>query len=95
MLPYASCAVTVTEPVLPAVSEAGVPVRASLEVAPGFTVRPPVPALSVPSEADTVCEPTVFSVTGSACEPLSPATKVYGPGRTACGSVLVRLTVPV
>ena len=76
MFPYASCAVTVTEPVFPAVTEAGVPERASVEVGPGFTVTPPVVALSVPSEDDTVCEPTVFSVTGSACEPLSPPTNV-------------------
>ncbi len=95
MFPYASVAVTVTEPVFPAVTEPGVPESASFDVAPGFTVTEPVVAFSVPSEAETVREPTVFSVTGIACEPLSPATNVYGPGSPACGSVLVRLTVPV
>ncbi len=65
MFPYASKAVTVTEPVVPAVTEAGVPDRSSVAAAAGLTVIPLLVPVIVPvtvSVAVRVREPAVFSV---------------------------------
>ena len=68
MLPKASLAVTVTLPVVPAVTEAGVPVTTRVEAAAGLTVIaalvPVIEPVTV-SVAVSVCEPTVFSVYAS------------------------------
>ena len=65
MLPKASFAVTVTEPVVPAVTEAGVPESVNVAAAAGLTVIPALVPVIVPvtvSVAVTVREPAVFSV---------------------------------
>ena len=65
MLPYASCAVTVTVAAVPAVAVAGA-LTTRTEVAAGETaIAPEVPVLE-PSEAETVREPAVLRVTGKA-----------------------------
>ncbi len=65
MLPNASLAVTVTEAVVPAVTEAGSPESTRVEAAAGLTVIAALVPVIVPvtvSVAVIVCEPTVFSV---------------------------------
>ncbi len=65
MLPKASFAVTVTEPVLPAVTEAGVALRTSVVAAAGATVIPALVPVIVPvmvSVAVRVREPAVLRV---------------------------------
>ncbi len=60
-----SRAVTVTEPVPPEVTDAGVPVSASVAAAAGLTVIAPLVPVIVPvtvSVAVTVREPAVFNV---------------------------------
>ena len=81
VLPNASLAVTVTEPVVPAVTEAGVPLRTSVAAAAGLTVIPALVPVMVPvtvSVAVIVREPTVCSVYAlvNVCAPASPPTKV-------------------
>ena len=65
MFPNASFAVTVTEPVVPAVSEPGVPESTSVTAAAGSTVIaalvPVIEPVTV-SVAVTVCDPAVLSV---------------------------------
>ena len=56
MFPFASLAVTVTEPVVPAVTEAGVPFTVSVVATPGTVVKLLVVPLYVPSSAVTVCD---------------------------------------
>ena len=54
-----------TEPVVPAVTEAGVPERVKVAAAAGLTVIPALVPVIVPvtvSVAVTVCEPAVLSV---------------------------------
>ena len=77
-------------------TDAGAPVTVEVEVltAAGLTVTGPPEPLSAPSPAETVCEPAVFSVAEKAYVPASPPTKVCEPSAGACGSVLVRFTVP-
>ena len=65
VLPKASWAVTVTEPVVPAVTEAGVAERVKVAAVAGLTVIPALVPVIVPvtvSVAVTVLEPTVFRV---------------------------------
>ncbi len=81
MLPNASLAVTVTEPVVPAVTEAGVAESVKVAAAAGLTVMPELVPVIVPvtvSVAVTVCEPTVFSVYAleKVWTPASPPVKV-------------------
>ena len=78
-------------------TEAGAPVTVEVEAltAPGLTVTAPLEPLIEPSEAETVCEPAVFSVAEKAYVPASPPANACEPSAAACGSVLVRLTVPV
>ena len=54
MLPFESFAVTVTEPVVPAVTEAGVPLTVSDVAAPGTEVMLLEVPLCVPSSPVTV-----------------------------------------
>ena len=64
-LPKASLAVTVTEPVVPAVTDAGVPESVSVAAAAGLTVIPALVPVIVPvtvSVAVTVREPAVLRV---------------------------------
>ena len=73
-------AVTVTEPVLPAVTEAGVPETAKVAAAAGLTVIPalvPVIVAVTVSVAVRVREPTVFSVYAfeKVWTPASPAPR--------------------
>ena len=79
VLAKASCAVTVTFAEVPAVTEAGVPVRARLAAAAGLTVIaalvPVIVAVTV-SVAVTVLEPAVRRVVEKVWLPLSPPTKV-------------------
>ena len=81
MLPNASLAVTVTDPVVPAVSEAGVADSVSVAAAAGLTVIPALVPVIVPvtvSVAVTVLEPTVFRVYAfvKVWTPASPPVKV-------------------
>ena len=65
VLPKASLAVTVTEPVVPAVTEAGVAERTRVAAAAGLTVMPALVPVIVPvtvSVAVSVRVPAVFSV---------------------------------
>ena len=79
MLPNASLAVTVTEAAVPAVTEAGVPLRWSVAAAAGLTVMlalvPVIEPVTV-SVAVRVREPAVSSVAESAWTPASPPVKV-------------------
>ena len=81
VLPKASLAVTVTEPVLPAVTEAGVPVSASVAAAAGLTVIAELVPVIVPVTVSVpviVREPAVFSVYRfvNVWTPASPPVKV-------------------
>ena len=79
VLRKASCAVTVTSAEVPAVTEAGVPVRARLVAAAGSTVivgLVPVMVAVTVSVAVIVVEPAVRRVVEKVWLPLSPARKV-------------------
>ncbi len=79
---------------MPATAVAGA-VTARTEVAAGETAIVPLVPLLEPSEAVTVHEPAVFSVTGNEWTPTSAPVNAYEPGDGTCGSPLPRLTVPV
>src|SRR5215472_6343977 len=59
-----------------------------------MTVTVPVVDVVTVSVAVTDWDPTVFKVTGNVWTPLSAALKVKSAGSTACGSLLMKCTVP-
>ena len=68
-----------TDAALPAVTEAGLPESASVEVAAGLTAIEDVVPVIVPvtvSVAVTVCDPAVFSVAETTWTPASPPVNV-------------------
>lgn len=88
----ASCAVTTTLNETFAVAVAGIVVNASLVAVPAATVIVFVVAPVKPVAAMVmVLAPEVFMVTETVPAPL---VRVVGPGRVACGSVEVKVTLP-
>src|SRR5262249_45807303 len=97
MLPKGSSAVTVTVNAVPAFTTGGTPVTTNCVAAAGRTSTVTEPLIDgAESLEDTpvavsVCWPAVRNAPETVT---TPPPIVTGPGRTACGSVLVKTTVP-
>src|SRR5947207_15458298 len=92
LLPYASLAVTVKLPVIPAVVGDGKPDTISVLAAAGLTVMPvwlPVMLLDVSVTINDWLA-AILSVALKVCTPASPAMKAELAGRTAWLSLLVQ-----